>query len=97
MMCGLKKHSSIRGIFEQRYYSNGELAPSWGIQIDETASILIGLHENGKWRKHEELIYKATVALLNFLTEEHISKNCFDLWEERKVCTYIQQQVYTRD
>lgn len=84
MMCGLKKHSLIHGIFEQRYYSNGELAPSWGIQIDETASILIGVHENGKWRKHEDLIYKATVALLNFLTEEHISKNCFDLWEERK-------------
>ena len=24
------------------------------------------------------------MALLNFLTEEHISKVCFDLWEERK-------------
>lgn len=72
------------GIFEQRYYSNGELAPSWGVQIDETASILIGLYENGKWRKLENLIYKATIALLNFLTEEHISKKCFDLWEERK-------------
>ena len=72
------------GIFEQRYYSNGELAPSWGIQIDETAAILIGIHENGKWRRLEELIYKATMALLNFLNEEHISKPCFDLWEERK-------------
>lgn len=72
------------GIFEQRYYSNGELAPSWGVQIDETAAILIGINETGKYRKLEELIYKATMALLNFLTEEHISKVCFDLWEERK-------------
>ena len=72
------------GIFEQRYYSTGELAPSWGIQIDETAAILIGVHENGKWRKLEELIYKATIGLLNFINEEHISKPCFDLWEERK-------------
>lgn len=72
------------GIFEQRYYSNGELAPSWGIQIDETSAILIGIHENGKWRKLEDLIYKATIGILNFLTNEHISKPCFDLWEERK-------------
>lgn len=84
MMYGQKGHSLILGIFEQRYYSNGELAPSWGIQIDETASILIGLYENGKWRKHEDLIYKATIALMNFLSEEHLSKPCFDLWEERK-------------
>lgn len=72
------------GIFEQRYYSNGELAPSWGVQIDETAAILIGVYENGKWRRLEELIYKATIGLLNFINEEHISKTCFDLWEERK-------------
>lgn len=84
MMYGQRKHNLIHGIFEQRYYSNGELAPSWGIQIDETASILIGVYENGKWRKNEDLIYKATVALLNFLDETHISKPCFDLWEERK-------------
>ena len=72
------------GIFEQRYYSNGELAPSWGIQIDETAAILIGIYENGRWKRLEELIYKATIALLNFVNDEHISKPCFDLWEERK-------------
>ena len=72
------------GIFEQRYYSTGELAPSWGVQIDETAAILIGVYENGKWRKLEDLIYKAAIGLLNFINEEHISKTCFDLWEERK-------------
>ena len=79
-----KKAQFDSGIFEQRYYSNGELAPSWGVQIDETASIIIGVYENGKWKKHEDLIYKATIGLMNYLTEEYISKQCFDLWEERK-------------
>lgn len=83
------------GIFEQRYYSNGELAPSWGIQIDETAAILIGVYENGKWRKLEDLIYKATIGLLNFLSAEHFSKVCFDLWEERKgVHLYSTASIY---
>lgn len=83
------------GIFEQRYYSNGELAPSWGIQIDETAAILIGIYENGKYRKLEDLIYKATIGLLNFINEEHTSKVCFDLWEERKgIHLYSTASIY---
>lgn len=49
------------GLFEQRYYANGELAPAWGIQIDETSSILIGVNENVKSRQLEELIVKAVV------------------------------------
>ena len=85
----------IIGIFEQRYFSNGELAPSWGVQIDETASIIIGIYETGKWRKLSDLVYKATMALLNFLTEENVSKECFDLWEERKGChLYSTASIY---
>lgn len=72
------------GLFEQRYYSNGELAPSWGIQIDETAAILIGVYENGKYKKLETLIVKTITALLNFIDIDYLSKECFDLWEERK-------------
>lgn len=72
------------GLFEQRYYSNGGLAPSWGIQIDETAAILIGVYENGKYKKLETLIVKTITALLNFIDIDYLSKECFDLWEERK-------------
>ena len=72
------------GLFEQRYFSNGELAPSWGLQIDETASILIGIYENKKYKELETLIVKAITGLLNFIDEDYISKECFDLWEERK-------------
>lgn len=72
------------GLFEQRYYVNGELAPSWGVQIDETASILLGIYEYGKCRPLEKLIVKASKALIDFLDEDFKSKACFDLWEERK-------------
>lgn len=72
------------GLFEQRYYSNGELAPSWGIQIDETAAILIGIYHNKKYKKLETVIISAITGLLNFIDEDYLSKECFDLWEERK-------------
>ena len=72
------------GLFEQRYYTTGELAPSWGIQIDETAAILIGIYQNGKYKKLETLIIKTITALLDFIDTDYLSKECFDLWEERK-------------
>ena len=72
------------GLFEQRYFSNGELAPSWGLQIDETASVLIGIYENKKYKELETIIVKSITGLLNFIDEDYISKECFDLWEERK-------------
>ncbi len=72
------------GLFEQRYYSTGELAPSWGVQIDETAAILLGIHQNGKYKKLETLILKTITALLNYIDDNYLSKECFDLWEERK-------------
>ena len=79
-----KKAQLSNGLFEQRYYVNGELAPSWGVQIDETASMIIGIYNYGKCRKLEDVIVKATNAILNYLNEDFISKPCYDLWEERK-------------
>ncbi len=72
------------GLFEQRYYSNGELAPSWGLQIDETAAILIGIYENGKYKELESTIVKTVAALINFIDTDYLSKECYDIWEERK-------------
>lgn len=83
------------GLFEQRYYSNGELAPSWGLQIDETASILIGLSTSYMSDFVPELILKATTALANFIDERGLSKPCYDLWEERKgVHLYSTASIY---
>lgn len=83
------------GLFEQRYYSNGELAPAWGLQIDETAAILIGASRHVDYLSLEDLIIKATVALIDFVDERGVSKPCFDLWEERKgVHLYSTASIY---
>lgn len=80
----VRKAQLNSGLFEQRYYSNGELAPSWGIQIDETAAILIGIYHNQKFKKLETIIVSAITGLLEFIDQDYLSKDCFDLWEERK-------------
>jgi GH15 family glucan-1,4-alpha-glucosidase len=72
------------GLFEQRYYSNGELAPSWGMQIDETASIVIGISKLPDYKNYIEIIKRATCGLIDFLDSNYISKACYDIWEERK-------------
>ena len=72
------------GLFEQRYYSNGELAPSWGIQIDETASMVIGISKLSNRNEYYKIVEKAIIGMINFLNDNFISKSCYDLWEERK-------------
>ena len=36
---------SKNGMWEQRFYTDGNLAPSWGYQIDETASVIYGVYD----------------------------------------------------
>ena len=39
---------SENGMWQQRFYSNGNLAPCWGYQVDETASVIFGVYEHFK-------------------------------------------------
>ena len=41
-----KDTQSKNGMWEQRFYTNGNLAPCWGYQIDETASVIYGINEH---------------------------------------------------
>jgi len=34
------------GMWEQRFYTDGKLAPAWGYQIDETASVICGVYDH---------------------------------------------------
>ena len=43
-------------MWEQRFYTDGNLAPCWGYQIDETASVIYGVYEHYKITKRK--IYK---------------------------------------
>ena len=86
-----KETQSFNGMWEQRFYTDCRLAPSWGSQIDETASIVYGIYEHYKLagnkqflRDTYEMCKKAIIALSNVLdgvfnANEKIK--CYDLWE----------------
>lgn len=46
-----KKTQNKNGMWEQRFYTDGTLAPCWGYQIDETASVIYGVFEHYKVTK----------------------------------------------
>ena len=43
-----KNTQKKNGMWEQRFFSDGRLAPCWGYQIDETASVIYGVYEHYK-------------------------------------------------
>lgn len=43
-----KNTQSKNGMWEQRFYTDGRLAPCWGYQIDETAGVVYGVNEHYK-------------------------------------------------
>ena len=51
-----KKTQSKNGMWEQRFYTDGRLAPCWGYQVDETASVVFGVYENYKYNKSEKFL-----------------------------------------
>lgn len=79
------------GSWQQRYHMDGNLAPSWGLQIDETGTIL-----HGVWKHYEECgdqgflseMWPCVKKGVGFLeqyadAETGLPWLSFDLWEER--------------
>ena len=87
-----KKTQSKNGMWEQRFFSDGRLAPCWGYQIDETASVIYGVYthyqytNNFKFLKDNlpmcekalDFLKKYVKDLLENTGKYHIS---YDLWE----------------
>ena len=87
-----KKTQSKNGMWEQRFYTDGKLAPCWGYQIDETASVVYGVYEDYKYSKSEKFLKdnlqmceKAIDFLKRYVKDifeetkkYHVS---YDLWE----------------
>ncbi|MCG8499186.1 MAG: glycoside hydrolase family 15 protein, partial [Firmicutes bacterium] len=79
------------GAWLQRYYLDGNLAPSWGIQIDETGTLLWGMlqHYNAVGDKaFLSWVWPAVKSGANFLitsidSENNLPRATYDLWEER--------------
>lgn len=85
------KVQDSEGFWHQRYHVNGNIAPSWGIQIDETGSILFGMWNHFLYVKNIAFLEKVWPSVLKaaeFL-EKFVDKDTglplpsFDLWEER--------------
>lgn len=94
---------SADGSWEQRHYLDGRVAPHWGLQIDETGSILWGM-----WQHYRETgedafliemwptIRKGEDFLVGFIDPETgLPLPSRDLWEERNgEHTYSAAAVY---
>ena len=91
------------GSWQQRYYHDGSLAPSWSFQIDEAGSILWGVWQHYVQTQDysflEEIwdsVKKGADFLISFMDEEtNLPLASTDLWEERKAeHTYSAAAVY---
>ncbi|AGC67293.1 glycoside hydrolase family 15 [Thermoclostridium stercorarium subsp. stercorarium DSM 8532] len=79
------------GFWHQRYHINGNVAPSWGLQIDETGSILFGMWNHFLHVKNVSFLEKVWPAVLkacefleNFIDgDTGLPLPSFDIWEER--------------
>ena len=49
----IKRTQSNVGYWEQRFYSDGMVAPCWGYQIDETAAVVYGIYRHYKELKNQ--------------------------------------------
>ncbi len=92
-----KNTQSDNGMWDQRFYTDCKLAPCWGYQIDETASIIYGVYghyirtKNIEFLKDTvEMCEKAIQALKKYVDytiygntdEEFFMKyESYDLWE----------------
>lgn len=87
-----KKTQSKNGMWEQRFFTDGKLAPCWGYQVDETASVVYGVYEHYKYTKNEkflkdnlsmcekavDFLKKYVKDLFEKTNKYHVS---YDLWE----------------
>lgn len=102
-----KKTQSKNGMWEQRFYTDGKLAPCWGYQIDETASVVYGIYEHYKYTKSEKFLKdnlqmceKAIDFLKRYVNDifgqTHKYHLSYDLWEEcENIHLYSLSAIYS--
>ena len=67
-----RETQSKNGMWEQRFYTDCKLAPCWGYQVDETASVVYGVYEHYKRYKEKDFLennLKMCENATNFLIE----------------------------
>lgn len=103
--CKMTQHRS--GIWEQRYYTDGHLAPCWGYQIDETASVIYGVYGHYKYTKDKQFLkdcLKMCENAMKFLkkyvdnlfTPDPSMPQSYDLWEMHEgIHTYSIASIFS--
>ena len=87
-----KNTQSKNGMWEQRFYTDGNLAPSWGYQIDETASVIYGVYDYYTYKQDvkflkdnlkmcEKAISYLEKYIYNVLNNKKMQLS-YDIWEE---------------
>ena len=75
-----KMTQSKNGMWEQRFYTDGKLAPSWGYQVDETASVVYGVYTHYEYTKDEDFLKNNLQVCEKAIT--FLKKYVNDLFEE---------------
>ena len=97
---------SKNGMWEQRFYTDGNLAPSWGYQIDETASVVYGVYDYYKFKQDKKFLKdnlkmceKAVVYLEKYVDnvlEGNEIQPSYDIWEEcEDIHTYSLATIFS--
>ncbi len=102
-----KNTQSKSGMWEQRFYTDGTLAPCWGYQIDETASVVYGVYDHYKRTKDKKflkdnlkMVEKAIKFLEKYLNDiledKKELKVSYDLWEMHEgVSIYSMSSIFS--
>lgn len=102
-----KNTQSRNGMWEQRFYTDGNLAPCWGYQIDETASVIYGVYNHflktgdKKFLKDNLKMLEKAEKFLQKYAEDVIEKHnnihvSYDLWEMYEgVHLYSMASIYS--
>ena len=102
-----KMTQSKNGMWEQRFYTDGSLAPCWGYQIDETASVVYGIYKhyehtkNIKFLKDTLKMCEMAVKYLkgyieNVLNNKEEEYKSYDIWEENEgIHTYSLCTIFS--
>ncbi len=101
-----KMTQSKDGGWEQRFYTDGRLAPCWGYQIDETASVIFGVYKHYEKTKNLKFL-KDTLKMCEngigflerYVTDVLENRNEFpksyDLWEEHEgISLYSMSAIF---
>ena len=102
-----KMTQSKSGMWEQRFYTDGSLAPCWGYQIDETASVIYGVYNHYEHTKNVKFL-KDTLRMCenaykylkkyveNLLEGKKEEYKSYDLWEENEgIHTYSLAAIFS--